>query len=198
MSELLLRRRAMMLASTTPAPSEWDSVWEYTDGLPTTKGWIETAPSSSSIVLVTDGYRIRGRSYKKDTVEITHGIIEAKFTVENASVTTKNNRASLRIGNASNSVYVNFRNFNSLTHKILLNDGASADEGTEIGAFSFSEPYILRIEINGPSANVLINGIAVATNVNTSAMSSKGPLYFGNGYGNAGAIWEYVKYKNLN
>ena len=182
-------------AGPTPPPSEWDSVWEYSDGLPTVEGWTRDKTGGTCSV-TTDGLNLINNTFSK-TLEITSGVIEAKLIVKDARSSSAVTRGRLRIGNSSNAIYVVFKSYPAGTHKIRLNDNSNINNATVIGSFELGGEYVVRIEINGSTGSVYINGTLAADNINTSTMYGKGTLYFGDNeqYG-GGEYWEYVKYKS--
>ncbi len=193
---LYSRRRALLSmasAGPTPPPSEWDSVWEYTDGMPTVAGW-ERTTSGGTCSLVTNGLNLRKNSFGKDA-PITNGVIEAKFTINNERSTMSENRAWLRIGNTSNAIYVVFKTYNG--HHIRLYDNSSIQSGTDLGTFTLGGEYTLKLTINGSVGVVEVNGVVVKDDVNTASILSKGPLKFGSDGQYGGSTWQYVKYKKV-
>lgn len=107
----------MILPSSSPTPpSEWDYEWYYTDGLPGSD-WAKNGSDTPS--LISTGLQVN-RTYYTKAVEITNGVIEGKLTIPSYRTTTNSSRALLRIGNATNSVYVVFNKYN--TNRIVLYD----------------------------------------------------------------------------
>ena len=193
---LYSRRRALMSAASsgpTPPPPEWDSVWDFSDGLPTVAGWTRTT-SGGTCSLVTNGLNLRKNSYEKD-IDISNGVIEAKFIINNERSTMAENRAWLRIGNASNAIYVVFKTYN--THHIRLYDNSLVQNGTDLGTFTLGDEYTLKLTINGSVGVVEVNGVVVKDDVNTASILSKGPLKFGSDGQYGGSTWQYVKYKKV-
>lgn len=191
MTELMWRRRALMAAGV-PVPSEWDSKWIFTSGVPTVAGWTR-ATTGGTHTMTSTGLRLIGNRYTWDS-EITNGIIEARFQITNERSNMSENRAILRIGNASNAVTVCFKSYSG-THKIRLWNRTSADDGTSIGTFTLGDWYTVRLTINGSIGTVTINDVLVADNVNTAGMVSLGVPMFGGQTSYGGSVWEYVKIK---
>ena len=200
MGNLLMRRRELILPSASP--SEWDDVWEYTDGAPTVDGWVKSGSGSGAAV--STGYRTRGLTFDKADVLTTSGVLEAYFQIINERNTMTGIRAGLRIGNASNAVVVLF-NSKGTDHRIFLptynksswTDAYSNVNGTELGAITLGGWYKVRLTIDGSVGTVEINDEVVASDINTAGIYLKGGLRF---YGSSnqyfGAIWRYVKYKD--
>lgn len=194
MGDLLIRRRMLVPSAT----SEWDDIWEYTDGAPTVDGWVKSGSGSGS--LVSTGYRARGIDFSKD-VTATSGVIEAYFQIINERTDMNANRARLRIGNASNSIMVIFSSY-SKNHGIYLHNYSSSytdssiRNGTKLGTFTLGDWYKVRITLDGSTGSVEINDEVAASNINTAAMYAKGGMYFcGSSSTYLGSIWQYVKYK---
>ena len=196
----LLRRRELILPSASP--SEWDDVWEYTDGAPTVDGWVQSGSGSGASV--STGYRTRGVTYDKADVLTTSGVLEAHFQIINERSTMVGVRAGLRIGNASNAVVVLFNSYSS-AHNIYLpthkNSGwaAASDNrnGTQIGTFTLGGWYKVKLTIDGSVGTVEINDEVVADNIDTAGLYLKGGLRFsGSSSSYFGSIWQYVKYKD--
>lgn len=194
MTELMRRRRALMVASSAPTPSEWDSVWEYTDGLPTVEGWTRDT-TGGTCSLTTSGLTLINNTFSRD-IAITDGVIEAKFVVRNERTTSNVKRGLLRIGDSTNSIYVVFVTYPQGSHKIRLRNASSWTDGTQIGTFVLGGEYVVRIDISGSTGAVYINNELVKDNINTTSMTAPGTLLFGDNeqYG-GGEYWQYVKYK---
>lgn len=186
----LLRRREMILANATP--SEWDYEWYYTDGLPTNDGWTKTGADTPS--MTSTGLQV-SRSYFTKNVAITNGVIEAKFVIPSYRTSMNSNRALLRIGDATNCIYVLFYRYNA--QKIVLYDASnlSSSDPTSIGSFSWGGEYVVRININGATGSVEINDVTVKDNIDTTTMYSPGTLLWGNNAQYGRSVWQYVKYK---
>lgn len=191
MGELLIRRREMILPSA--APSEWDYEWYYTDGIPSADdGWTKIGADTPTIT--ASGMKVN-RSYFDKDVEITHGVIEAKFTASSFRTTSNTTRALLRIGDADNSIYVVFRRYSG--NNIRLWTASSINNGQIIGSFTFGSPYIVRITINGAVGTVEVNDEVIADEIDTTAMHNRGAIRFGCNEQYGQSVWEYVKYKSL-
>lgn len=191
MGELLIRRREMILPSA--APSEWDYEWYYTDGIPSADdGWTKIGADTPTIT--ASGMKVN-RSYFDKDVEITHGVIEAKFTASSFRTTSNANRALLRIGDADNSIYVVFRRYSG--NNIRLWTASNINNGQIIGSFTFGSTYIVRITINGAVGTVEVNDEVIADEIDTTAMHNRGAIRFGNSEQYGQSVWEYVKYKSF-
>ena len=189
------RRRGIISAQgETPPPSEWDSVWEYSDGLPTVADW-ERTTSGGTCSLVSNGLNLRKNSFEKD-VAISKGVIEAKFIINNERATMAENRAWLRIGNDSHAIYVMFKTYSS-QHHIRLYNNSSIQNGTDLGSFTLGGEYTVKLTINGSTGIVEINGTVVKDDIDTTTVLSKGPLKFGSDGSYGGSTWQYVKYKKI-
>lgn len=199
MSDLIQVRRGIVAAQMMQTPQEdWDAVWKYTDGLPTNFGWTLTATDTPT--MASSGLQLKRARYDK-AVEITHGSIEGRFKIGTRS-NVAGVRAMLRIGNGTNSINVVFvRTTYGATlsdRRIVLYDATSQiQNGTLIGNFDFGTEYVLRIDINGGTGSVSLNGTTIADNVDTTTMAYPGALRFGNNQQYAECTWKYVKYKNL-
>lgn len=191
MGELLIRRREMILPSA--APSEWDYEWYYTDGIPSADdGWTKSGADTPTIT--ASGMQVN-RSYFDKDVEITNGVIEAKFTVSSFRTTSNATRVLLRIGDADNSIYVVFRRYSG--NNIRLWTASNINNSQIIGSFSFGSTYIVRITINGALGTVEVNDEVIADNIDTTAMYNRGAIRFGNSEQYGQSVWEYVKYKSF-
>ena len=191
------RRRGIISAQgETPPPSEWDSVWTYEDGLPTVAGWTRDK-TGGTCSIVTQGLSLINNTFSLPT-EIAKGVVEAKFVVRNERVSSNVRRGILRIGNATNSIYVVLRSYPAGTHKIRIWDTQNINNATEIGTFALGSEYVIRIEINGSVGAVYVNGDLAKDNIDTTSMYSPGTLLFGDNeqYG-GGEYWQYVKYKKI-
>lgn len=196
---LYSRRRALLRmasAGPTPPPSEWDSVWEHTDGLPTVAGWTRNK-TGGTCSETANGLNLINNTFSKD-IEISQGVVEAKFIVKDARTTSNVRRGLLRIGNSTNAVYVVFNSYPQGTHRIRIYDNSTLTNATVIGTFTLGSTYTVRIEINGSTGSVYINDVLALDNINTASMKNKGKLYFGDDeqYG-GGEYWQYVKYKKI-
>ena len=193
MNMMMARRRAIIAAQEATPVDTWDSVWDYSEGLPTVDSW-ERTTSGNTCSLGSTGLNIRKNSFEK-TVVITEGIIEAKFTINNERDTMAETRAWLRIGDSSNAIYVIFTTYNS-SHHIRLYNSSSRQNGTDLGTFTLGSEYIVQLTINGSVGSVSINGTVVKSDVDTAGMVNKGTLKFGSDGQYGGSTWQYVKYKN--
>lgn len=174
------------------APPEWDSEWVYTDGFPTVKGW-ELTTTGGTNSMTSTGLKLIGNRYIWSS-GATNGIIEAKFQIASASSSMTLTRAVLRIGDSANAVSVIFRSYSG-SHRIRLYDNSTQQSGTNLGAFTLGSWYVVRLEINGSTGKVIINGDVAAENVDTARMYSKGVPQFGAYDSYGGSVWEYVKMK---
>lgn len=191
---LLARRHALMaMANISPAES-WDSVWDFSEGLPTVELWTRSTTGGTHS-MTANGLQLRKNSYVKD-VSISKGTIEATVLIENERATMAELRAWLRIGNASNAVCIVFKTYNS-QHHIRLFDVAenNLQNGTDLGTFTMGGEYTIRLNINGSVGSVEINGTVVKDNINTASITNKGTLMFGSDSSYGGSIWKSVKYR---
>lgn len=194
MDNLMLRRRQMMQLAAAPSPSEWDYEWTYTDGVPTSSEWTKTGADTPSIV--TGGMQVN-RSYFTKDIAITNGVIEAKFTIPSYRTSSNTNRALLRIGDSSNCIYVIFYRYSA--NKICLYDASNLQSSnpTLLGSFSWGSEYTVRININGSTGSVEINGTTVKDNIDTTTMYPPGTLLWGNNAQYGRSVWQYLRYKSL-
>jgi hypothetical protein len=190
----MLNRRRALMAVAGGSPSEWDSVWEHTDGLPTVAGWTRNT-TGGTCSETANGLNLINNTFSKD-IEISQGVVEAKFIVKDARATSNVKRGLLRIGNSNNAIYVVFDSYSG--HNIRIYNNSNLHNSTAIGTFTLGSTYTVRIEINGSTGSVYINDVLAQDNINTASMQGKGTLYFGDNeqYG-GGEYWQYVKYKKI-
>lgn len=189
MSDLMTRRRELTPAASEPG--EWDSVWEFTDGSPATKGWTQNGTPRS---MTNSGLPLRNCYFTKD-LAITNGVIEAKCIISNFRTDMNTARALFRIGDSNNAIKVIFRRYTDL--RIDLQNHTDSGRWERIGSFEWGGEYVVRITINGNSGSVEVNGITIAEDIDTSKITDKGTLLFGNNATYGESVWQYVKYKNL-
>ena len=191
MSDLMTRRRELTPAASEPG--EWDSVWEFTDGSPATKGWTQNGTPRT---MTASGLPVRNCYFTKD-LAITNGVIEAKFVISNYRPEMNSSRAWMRIGDTANCVYVTFYRYSNRVATVVYNQNLANSPKIAGFTWEWDGEYVVRLTINGAVGKLEINGVTILNDIDTSLGENKGALMFGNRDAYGESVWQYVKYKNL-
>lgn len=176
---------------TVTVTKSWDSVWTYTDGLPTVDEWVDSGTGTATDV--STGLKLLNKTYSKST-EITNGTVEAHLQIVNERTTMSGVKAALRIGDTTNSVYILFHLTSSQARNITLQQNTTASRGTVIGSWDFGGEYTVKITLNNGVGTVEVNDVVLINNFDATTTYDKGPLLFGNINTYGSSIWQYVKY----
>lgn len=191
MSDLMTRRRELTPAASEPR--EWDSVWEFTDGSPTTKEWTQNGTPQT---MTSSGLPLRACYYTKD-LAITNGVIEGKFVISEMRTAMNTARAWMRIGNSANCVYVTFYRYKDRVATVVYKQELLTSPAILGFTWEWNGEYVVRLTINGAVGKLEINGVTILNDIDTSLGENKGTLMFGNRDVYGESVWQYVKYKNL-
>lgn len=178
----LIRRRGLILPSGG-TPSEWDYEWDYTQGLPSSP-WVSSSSGTySTPTLETNGVRIQTGSggsfnYTLPASTTQLGVVEAEVWIPSQSKGTKN-RAQVRFGDATYCAYIVFFKSGKPSNAIKPWNVSSVGNATTMAYYTDDTPQTLRIELNGSTANIYLDGSLIKQNLSTSTMQNKGGLLVG-------------------
>lgn len=157
----LMRRRGMM-AAEQGTPIAWDYEWSYSDGLPENNGMTKTTSGTSTITMTSDGLKVSNATnswvrYTLPTATMTTGIIECTFVglFDNVSNGVQNLRLCASNGSNGGQTLVCQNKFR------LFDTNLGPYRGTAIADYENNTEYTVRIEKNGSTFDVYINGQAV-------------------------------------
>ena len=166
----LMRRRGMM-AADQGTPTAWDYEWNYSDGLPENNGITKTTSGTSTITMTSDGLKVSNAAnswvrYTLPTATMTAGIIECTFVGLFNSSAQGSQNLRLCASNGTNGGHT----LECMDKFRLLDTTLGPYRGTAIADYENSTEYTVRIELNGSTFDVYINGQAVVSGVQCSGI----------------------------
>lgn len=190
--------------------ADWDYVWRYGDGLPSVSDWewVTSGGSGQVRTIVDDGMKLTAKNGTTATYKMIYaaseiaegggGVVESEFYIPSEFAVGKfvNCRfMAFLIGNGESGVRVEFSHKNGDNTDVLkirlIQAGVDAYSGTLLGSWSYDTSYVLRLELDGSTGKVFLNGtlsldnidIATSGSVTSVAMIAMGGTVDGAGVG---------------
>lgn len=165
----MLRRRGMMAAAAAPAP-EWDVEWDGTSGSePTAQGFNKTTSGTASVAMgsVSAKVTVKGSgsycnyNYPSDA---SIGVLEAVV-----GVFTTGGFIFVKLGNGTHEISVALY-VNSSYQGIYLRNSTTQANRTKLTNASVNTRYTIRLVLRANDADVYVDGVLVAQNVDLSTI----------------------------
>lgn len=164
----ILRRRELVIPNAPPG-SEWDLEWDYTQGMPTEKGFVETISNVASATMGEDGVILSVKNnsptgsirYEWPTF-YSKSVMEVNFKSSNGTGTT-NIYWIFALSNG-NGEGIAIRCQTSANYQgIYLSDNATFANMTKLAGFSKNTVYTIKLVLDGDHGEIYRNGTLLTT-----------------------------------